>query len=136
MDHSEENMLRLRRWSVIYYADKNELVQMWLEQLEDKPWPDDEATLLADMMQIEWIGQRGDRQSEHEQVSRLLKEQSDFVKFETDVRLAEQEGLTYEIVRPGYRDNLTFQLLARLIARAKVTDAAAIAHILDDLKDL
>lgn len=136
MEQTNENVARLRRWSHIFYTEKAQLVQQWLDQYEPRQWPKEQAKLFADCLQIEWIGMPSDARQEQLQVKQWLVEQSDWMRFETDVHFANEAGVTYTIIRPGFRDVLSFQLLARAVVRAELTDRGQIATILDDLKDL
>lgn len=136
MELTDDNIMRLRRWSHIFYTDKAQLVQQWLDQYDERQWPAQQAKLLADCLQIEWIGMPSTAEQEQVQVKQWLAEQSDWMRFETDVHFANQAGVSYVIVRPGFRDVVTFQLLARAVVRAQLTDQTHISSLLDDLKDL
>lgn len=136
MKPTDENVARLRRWSHLFYIDKVQLLQQWLDEYEERLWPMQQAELLAECLQIEWFGMPSTAEEEQALVKQWLAEQSDWMRFETDVHYANQAGVTYVIIRPGFRDVLTFQLLARAVVRAEITDQAHIASVLDDLKDL
>jgi hypothetical protein len=138
MDHSDQDQKRLQHWSEIYLTDKGELLQLWLDQIEKNKnkWPYIQAAKLEEMLQFKWLGQPDSADHEHEQVKAWLVQHSDWIKFDLDTQASHREGVKYRILRPGYKDLLTDQVLARVRVRAEVTDQKEISSLLDDLKNL
>lgn len=138
MNDSDIDKIRFERWSEIYLKDKGDLLQQWLDQIEKNKitWPHKKADLLAEMLQIEWLGRPDSAEKEHEKVKAWLIHHSDWIKFDLDSQTVHREGVKYRILRPGYKDLLTDQILARVKVRAEVTDPKEISSLLDDLKNL
>lgn len=128
----------LNRWGKIFYDDKGECLQQWLASLEQtgSGWQEADAKVMAACLDIEWLAPLSDEQATHEQVVDWLANHSDWVRFERDGVPDLAEGMLYTIVKPGYIDRRTGQLLARVVIRAQLKDPQMIANVLDELKDL
>lgn len=124
----------LRKLSAGFIHHKLEMIQAWLGQRADlEPWPTEQARLLAQLLEVEWLGEPGKVEDEHEEVKTWLSDHSDWVRFEVDTQ---QPNMTYRIVKPGVQDLLTGRILVRVLVRAELHDSGEISSLLDDLKNL
>jgi hypothetical protein len=129
---------RLVKLGRLLAPDKKELLLDWLSgvSLEPGAWPRGEAELLAEIFQIEWLGDPTSAPRHHDMVEGWLDEHSDVIRFEHDTPNPAAKAARYRIVRPGIRDALTGQILARAIVRAEYAEPQKISDLLDELKQL
>jgi hypothetical protein len=129
----------LRWFGVMLQEDKSDVITRWLERVSSSEWPYLIAKLLAEELQIQWIGAPERKQSDedlHEQVKEWLAQHSDWVVFESESRGVNMDKLRYRVLRPGAMDSQTDEVLARALVRAELNDPTEISGLLDDLMNL
>lgn len=136
--NAESDELIWAKIRLIYQSHKAEVLKAWVtRQVEQNDaWPKEAAARLANWLHIRWLAPLDNEEETHEQITHWIAQHSEWVQFEREGQFEQQKGMTYTIVRPGYIDSETGQLLARVTIRAELTDPTLIASVLDDLKDL
>jgi hypothetical protein len=133
-----EDNLRLTQTGKLLYADRGDLIMDWMESLlkAESGWPTNQAAILSDIFDIDWIRAKGTAEEQHEQVEQWLSTRSDWVKFDLDVRYDSNDAVRFRIIRPGVLDKLTGKVLARVVVRPELVDQHRITDLLDELKNL
>lgn len=134
----EEEMNLLKKLGSLLLYNKALLVSSWLDEhaVKHPKWPSQEAALLAEILEIEWLGANLKDDHQHSAVEQWLIPHSDWIMFDIDAQQKNKSSIQYRILRPGFRDLTSGNILARILVRSEWTDQTEIGSFLDDLKNI
>ncbi|HEY0828973.1 MAG TPA: hypothetical protein VGE40_12820 [Bacilli bacterium] len=135
---TEEEMDFLKKLGSLLLSNKAQLISSWLdEQAPNRlKWPIREAALLAEILEIDWLGADLKEEGQHAAVEQWLIRHSDWIMFDIDAQQRNKSSVQYRILRPGFQDLASGNVLARILVRAEWMDQEEIGSFLDDLRNL
>jgi hypothetical protein len=136
--YEKKDVVHLQKLSQILSYDKRMTVVGWLKRHEND-WRDTVQLGKGELsftrlLRFRWIGTNNNVVEQHRTIKEWLQRHSDWVQFERDMPLLDEERIVYRIIKPGAIDAETGELIARVTVRAEYKNQSEVTRVLDDLK--